>query len=113
NALPRAWLAPEVLVVPDEPAARAALADAAVDPRRRVVVEAPFTGRVAPPAAGTATGAESGPPAGSARLLRDEPECVEVAVAAPGEGVLVLADSWMPGWSAELDGQPAAMRPAD
>jgi uncharacterized membrane protein YfhO len=27
--------------------------------------------------------------------------------------VLVLADTWMPGWSAELDGRPAELRPAN
>jgi len=115
GALPRAWLARELLVVADEAAARAALADAGTDPRSRVVVEAPFDGRVTrgSPSDGSAPGVAPAGATGSARFVRDEPELVELAVSSPGDCVLVLSDSWMPGWSAEVDGEPAPMRPAN
>jgi len=107
DARPRAWLADAVQVVPDEAAARSALADPSRDPRRSAVIEAPF-------AAGSA-GAGGGPGDGAraATIVRDEPEHVEVAVRCAADAVLVLADSWMPGWSATIDGRDAPLRPAN
>lgn len=112
DALPRAWLASSLLVVADEAAAIAALAvtggAARTADRTRAVVEGAIgvwkPGGPLVPLAQTP---------GTATLRRDEPEDIEVAVAAARDGVLVLADSWMPGWSAELDGQPAELHPAN
>ena len=107
DARPRAWLAASLEVVPGEEAAAAALARAGPESRTRAVVEgaigawAPGGGPLALPDPGRAT------------LVRDDPEDVEVGVSAARDGVLVLADSWMPGWSAEVDGKPADLRPAN
>ena len=107
DARPRAALASTLLVVPDEEAAAAALEHAGPEARARAVVEGAI-GEWAPGAT-----ASFGEAPGRATLLRDEPEAVEVEVSAARDGVLVLADTWMPGWSAELDGRPAEMRPAN
>jgi hypothetical protein len=55
---------------------------------------------------------ESDGTSGSARIVREIPERVELVVEADAPGYLVLADSFDPGWSATLDGQPVAVRPA-
>ena len=52
--------------------------------------------------------------AGVVTALRDQgPNAVELAVKAPEGGWLVLADTWFPGWVAELDGQAAESYPAN
>ena len=51
---------------------------------------------------------------GVVTALRDQgPNAVELAVEAPEGGWLVLADTWFPGWVAELDGQVAESYPAN
>ena len=49
---------------------------------------------------------------GSARIVREVPERVEVVVEAESPAYLLLADSYDPGWSATVDGQPRPIRPA-
>ena len=52
--------------------------------------------------------------AGLVTALRDQgPNAVELAVEAPEGGWLVLADTWFPGWVAELDGQATESYPAN
>jgi hypothetical protein len=106
SALPRARLAETVRLCRDEAEAAALLDLPDADPRARTVVEA-----AGQPAFEAAAGAE-GPP-GQARLVLDEPERLVLDVVALRPAVLVLADSWMPGWEARVDGAPAALAPAD
>jgi hypothetical protein len=101
---PRAWLATEVRWVADEPAAGRALADALGGPRRMAVVEGPASAFV---------GAADEGPVGEARLVRDEAELVQLEVDARREALLVLADSYMPGWEARIDGEPATILPTN
>jgi hypothetical protein len=56
--------------------------------------------------------ATSASASGTARIVTDRPERVVVEVKADGPAYLVLADTFDPGWSATLDGQPAPIRPA-
>ncbi len=52
--------------------------------------------------------------AGDVTALRDQgPHSVELEVEVPGGGWLVLADTWYPGWIAELDGQSTDSYPAN
>ena len=52
--------------------------------------------------------------AGVVTALRDDgPNKVELVVEAPEGGWLVLADTWFPGWVAELDGEATASFPAN
>ena len=49
----------------------------------------------------------------SARIVRDDPERVEVEVESPCAGYLLLADTQVPNWTATLDGRAAEIRPAN
>ncbi len=49
---------------------------------------------------------------GTARIVDDLPERVVIETKADGPAYLVLADTFDPGWSATVDGQPAPIRPA-
>lgn len=96
EALPRARLHPPeaVVEVPDLRAALALVTADGVDPRQHVLLETGVAG--APPAA------DVEPPVG-VEVLVDEPEEVVLRAAAPRGGVLVLADSFAPGWTCEAD----------
>ncbi|MEJ7639910.1 MAG: YfhO family protein, partial [Singulisphaera sp.] len=50
--------------------------------------------------------------AGTATIVRETPERVEVATDAKGASYLILADTFDPRWSATLDGGSAPIRPA-
>jgi hypothetical protein len=44
---------------------------------------------------------------GTAAITRDDSEHVVVSVDAPADGYLLLADTYYPGWTADVDGAPA------
>jgi len=46
------------------------------------------------------------------RVVCDQPRRLEARVDAPAEGTLVVADTWFPGWTCEVDGIPAEIRRA-
>jgi len=48
-----------------------------------------------------------------ARIVQSRPMRVEVEVEAQRPGVLVLADSWYPGWEAMVNGEPAVVHPVN
>jgi hypothetical protein len=96
TALPRAYVVPHAVAV-DKDAERGLAQLARVDPREAVMLETklpdaadrcqPFT-----PAEWIETG---------------DPDCIAVDVATNAPGLLVVADTWMPGWSATLNGRRA------
>jgi hypothetical protein len=49
---------------------------------------------------------------GTARIVTDLPEHVEVETESAGPAYLVLADTFDPGWTATVDGTPASIHPA-
>ena len=76
---------------------------------RRIVVVG--DGRVARRALGQ--GGETGCAAGDARIARYEAERVTVDVATDVRSIVVLTDSWSPGWEATVDGRRAAVLRVD
>jgi hypothetical protein len=80
----------------------ASLTDRAFDPDDTVLLDGAVEGDDAGPAASV-----------DARVLQDDPEKVRISVEAPRHGWVVLADSFAPGWSARVDGQPADLLRAD
>ncbi len=74
--------------------------------------EAPAPG-IPPEAVSTVSGGPDLPPPsgqpGSAVITRDEPELVEIATESGEPGLLVLADTWHPGWRVSVDGTEARL----
>jgi hypothetical protein len=50
---------------------------------------------------------------GPAAIVRDEPALVEVDVELEAPGLLVLADTYFPGWQATVDDEPVDIHPAN
>lgn len=104
NALPRAFTVPAVTALADDDAVLAELTGDTLDPRRQafaVAAELPAESR-----------GESAAAAGDAAprpvtFARDEPTHLELDVAAGAAPWLVLTDTWLPGWTATVDGAPA------
>ncbi len=108
GALPRARMVPCWRQVAGPEAVWAGLDGA--DPARTVLIE-DGTERAEQCAAGTGAGIGAGITDGAAwpgeaRIVDYQPQSVEIA--ATGPGVLVLADSWYPGWRATVEPGGAA-----
>ncbi len=101
RALPRARLLGRPVYVGTEREAARALESLGGAIRERIVVEDPDR-PLAPESAAE----------GSARIVREVPERVEVEVDAKTPAYLFLADTYDPGWSATVDGREAPVRPA-
>ena len=102
RAVPRAYVVhhTEPAPPPDELLAR--MSDPGFDPMRMSYVEGdPGLDR------GTAI---AGHPAS---IVRDEEELVEIEATLAAPGLLVLADSYYPGWQAAVDGVPARIVPTN
>ena len=102
RALPRVWLAADAKTLPDEQKLAVIrsgkFADGtAWDPQRTVLVDESAPLREA--AAASASG--------EARIVRYEPNEVEIAARARTPAILVLADNHYPGWRVTVDGAPA------
>lgn len=104
QALPRAWYVPAARTMPrggeaDERAMLDYLDGPRFDPRREVVLERPTAAASSPPPDAPAT----------CRITRAGLERVTLVVDAPADGWAVLADTWYPGWDAQLDGKPVPL----
>jgi hypothetical protein len=107
EAQPRAFLVPRALGVPADDWSIVRLTDDALNPRTTVLLERP--------AAEQATVVLDGAPLApdeSAEIVRYEPDRAVVRVHAQETRYLVLADSYFSGWTASVDGQPAAVERA-
>jgi hypothetical protein len=98
TVLPRAFVVPEAVPLPDRPLATLARADF----RRQVFLEEP-----APTV--EASKGQCRP----AQVRESQPNQVAVTVPDGPAGYLVLTDLWFPGWTARVDGQPAHLYRAD
>ena len=97
NPQPRAFIVHQIQVAPhDQVLAR--LTDPAFDPRREAVVEAPLN---CPLATNAATE--------SVKLARDDLDSVTFQAQAATDGLLVMSDTFYPGWRAYVDGQPTSV----
>jgi hypothetical protein len=104
-ALPRAYLVPSASFYRTRREAEARMLHPAYDPGRQVLLDE--TDRAAlDPALGLAT-AEARPRLATARIEGYRPNGVVVRTTSDAGGFLVLADSWYPGWVAEVDGRAA------
>lgn len=96
DPLPRAYVVPRAEVMPDGPAMIERFPE--VPAREAVLMERdPLPG--------------PGPrePFSPASYTATDPDRVVIDVTTSAPGLLVVADTWMPGWSARLDDRPAAI----
>lgn len=104
GTLPRARIVERARIVPGADEVTKLLVDQDIDLRREAVLhDASAAGVVATLAqAGPASGE-----AGEARLVVDRATEVAIDAVAPRGGLLILSDTWYPGWEATVDGHPA------
>ena len=106
KALPRVFLVDRQRTVEGERAALAAVTAPGFDGRRVAVTESELPGL--PQDDGAAGGG-----GGSARLKQYGPERVVARVSVPRESLLVLTDTFFPGWKAAVDGREAPIERVD
>ena len=99
HPLPRAFLVHRALAVPDADTAWQALVRPSFDPAREAILE----GAIPPLADGS----------GTVRVEEGPPGALTLAVSASSPALLVVAQSWFPGWRARVDGRPAPVLRAD
>lgn len=104
RVMPRAFLVDHAVTLTGN-AARRAIRDQTVDLRRTVVLDTdlPSTHPLDPAEADL----------GRARITTYTDDHVEVETSADGHRLLVLTDTWFPGWQVEVDGAPAELRRAN
>ena len=108
GVLPRAFAARGLVVEPDPAARLARLGAPDLDPYVATLERAPAgplrveDGRTVTPLAG-----------GEVRMLSHEPREVVLDAHLAGPGLVVLADTWDPGWHVTVDGEPAALERVD
>jgi hypothetical protein len=96
TALPRAYVVPRAEVVPDD-APLVLSRFSFSDPRASVLM-------AHDPLARLAAGRRQ--PSTPARWVSHDPDRPVLEVTTEAPGLLVIADTWMPGWSARVDGEP-------
>ncbi len=101
--LPRAYLVRRARVAEGRDAVLARLSDSSFRPGLEAVVEE----------AGAALDGLPAAAPGPARIVEDLPHRVVVEAEAAVPSLLVLLDSWYPGWEATVDGEPAPIHRAD
>lgn len=104
-ALPRTFLVDRQVTVGSGQAAYDAVTRPSFDGRAVAVTEHPL--------AGVARGVSGSLPAGSAKLVTYQPERVVVRADARRPSLLILDDTWFPGWQARVDGHPAGVARVD
>jgi hypothetical protein len=94
SALPRAYVVPRAEILPDERSSVYRLR--AISGREAVVMSSDPLDSVGERQRFTA-----------AHYDATDPDCVVISVTTQAPGLLVVADTWMPGWSARIDGRPS------
>jgi Bacterial membrane protein YfhO len=106
GALPRAFVVYQQTVASGANAALAAVTSPGFPARAVAVTERRISGLA------EGTGTPTGRP-GRARVAAYEPERVIVDARATRPALLVLTDTWFPGWKATVDGEPAPIHRVD
>jgi hypothetical protein len=105
GALPRAWVVGAQRLVDDDDAALTAVTSPEFDARRSAITEQHIDN--------TPLAAPKGPSAGAAVVTRHDPERVILRATSRRPGLLILSDTWFPGWKATLDGSDAPIHRVD
>lgn len=100
RALPRAFLVPRTVTAPDAPTALVMLLDQEFDVRKAAIV---IGEQSSPDIAVLSQNALDNFEA-TARIVSDRLNGVEVECVTPTTAMMVLNDSWVPGWKAFVDG---------
>jgi len=106
ETLPRARVVTQGRMVPAMNELWRLIVAGEIDPRREVVLHDPAAAQVI---ASLPSGVVDGESAGDARIVVDRSTEVVVEASAPQGGLLLLADTFYPGWEATVDGRPTAI----
>jgi hypothetical protein len=104
NALPRAWLVNNAVVIESREERLKVLGKGPWDPRKTVILEEYPAGAPPVPTEGSA---------GTARIRSRKAGEYVLEAENDADAFLVLSEAYYPGWSAEVDGKPAEVLPAN
>lgn len=108
TALPRAFVVHARTRVPDEDRALAAMLDPKFEPGRTVVLEPEEDAILADAPLGEAPDAPR-----AVRVVEDRPDALTLEIEDGPAGLLVLRDTWMPGWTAFVDDEETPIARGD
>lgn len=108
NAFPRAFVVHRVEEVSDMEEAIARMKGAGFDPAQVAVIEGEL-----PPAQAAALGGGRGEGRSSVQFVKYEDNEVRLRVRTERAGLLVLSDTYYPGWKAYVDGEKVRIYPTD
>ncbi len=100
DSAPRVWIAPIVVTLADANALEKAMNDKNWNPEETAFITAPLTPM-------QAEGKKPGDKGATAQIVQENPLHLEIAADSPQSGVLIVADTYYPGWHATVDGQAA------
>ncbi len=96
DSAPRVWMVPAATAVDSLAAAEQIIGQVDWDPQKMAVIEG----------SSNFSGSQD---VGTAQITNETPLDVSIHVQSPGGGVLILADTYYPGWQATLDSQSATI----
>jgi hypothetical protein len=111
NPLPRAYFVSHIYPAKDEAEVIARLTSPDFDSRQEVIIIESNVKSLL-----NSSGAaklEVKPQPGQVTILQETTQQIVLKVDAPAAGVVVLTDTFYPGWQAQVDGQPAQIWPAN
>lgn len=104
KALPRAYLTPATIAMPDRAAVLRRFVDPSFDPRAAAIVVGDLPTDQAE-SLGITRGTSSELTGATATIVGDRFTQVEIDATSPRAAVLVLNDSWAPGWRVSVNGE--------